>query len=109
MAHTSKDFDVVDGEFVDAQDMLAALTAGTFVFADGAIQTFTTDGKTTYIEGGRSTQGEWSVLGNGRFSSYWPPSYRAAYVVRWIVEGGTPVGVSFTEAQSGSTFEGRYQ
>lgn len=105
----TRDFDVVDGELVEATDMPAALTAGTFVFTDGATQTFTADGRTTYIEGGRPTHGEWGVLGNGRFSSFWPPSYRAAYVVRWIVEGGIPVGISFTEARSGSEFAGRYQ
>lgn len=109
MAHSSRNFDVVDGELVDAQDLPAALTAGTFVYADGATQVFSADGRTTYTEGGRPTQGEWSVLGNGRFSSFWPPSYRAAYVVRWIAEAGTPVGVRFIEAQSGSAFEGRYQ
>lgn len=109
MARAPKDFDVVDGEPVDAQDMLEALTAGTFIFPDGATQTFTDDGKTTYIEGGRPTYGEWSVLGDGRFSSFWPPSYRAAYAVRWIVEAGAAVGVNFTEARSGTGFVGRYQ
>lgn len=103
------DLNGVDGELVAAQDMPAALTTGTFVFADDATQTFTADGRTVYVERGRPTQGEWAVVADGRFSSFWPPSYRAVYVVRWIVEDGTPVGISFTETQSGSVFEGRYQ
>ena len=49
MARPLLDFDVADGELVDARHMSAALTAGPFVFADGAWQTFSADGnRTTY-------------------------------------------------------------
>lgn len=89
--------------------MTAALTSSPFVFPDGATQSFTTDGKTTYVEGGRPSGGEWSVVGDGSFSSFWPPSYRATYDVRWIVEDGRTVGVNFTDSRSGTSFEGRYQ
>ncbi|MEV4536579.1 hypothetical protein AB0J82_22605 [Asanoa sp. NPDC049518] len=99
---------VADGDPVAADHMPAALTASPFVFEDGATQTFTADGRTTYVENGRPTEGEWSVLENGRFSSFWPPAYRASYTLRWIVEGDRPVGLSFTEERQGRRFDGRY-
>jgi hypothetical protein len=98
-----------DGEPVRAADMADALTAATLVFGDGATQTFTPDGRTTYVEQGRPTAGEWSVLADGRFSSFWPPDYRATYALRWIVEDDSPVGLSFTDARSGRRFDGRYR
>lgn len=102
--------DVIDGRPVDAADMVSALTAGRFVFEDGATQLFTADGRTTYVEaGGRASAGEWSVTGDGTFASFWPPSYRATYTVRWIVEGGARIGVSFTDATSNTRFDGRYR
>jgi hypothetical protein len=97
------------GEPVAAADMAAALTASQFVFPDGATQTFTADGQTTYVERGQPSAGEWSIEGDGRFASFWPPSYRATYAVQWIVENGKTVGVSFTDSRSGATFEGRYR
>lgn len=100
---------VSDGDLVSTDDMTAALTAGTLVFPDGATQTFTADGRTTYVEGGRPTEGQWSAIENGRFSSFWPPDYRATYTLRWIVEGGVPVGLSFTQRDRGSRFDGRYR
>jgi hypothetical protein len=98
-----------DGGLVAADEMAAALTAATLVFEDGATQVFTADGRTTYVDHGRQTEGEWSVIENGKFSSFWPPDYRATYVLRWIVEDGTTVGLSFTEAGRGQRFNGRYQ
>ena len=101
--------DVVDGQLVDAADMIAALTAAQFVFQNGATQSFTADGRTTYVERGVRSAGEWSVAGGGTFASFWPPTYRATYTVRWIVEKGVPVGVSFTDTRSGVGYDGRYQ
>ena len=98
-----------DRELVRAADMPDALTAATLVFDDGATQTFTPDGRTTYVEHGRQTAGEWSVVADGTFSSFWPPDYRATYALRWIVEGNSPVGLSFTDARSGQRFDGRYR
>ena len=98
-----------NGELVGAADMADALTAATLVFDDGATQTFTRDGRTTYVEQRRQTAGEWSVLSDGTFSSFWPPDYRATYALRWIVEDNSPVGLSFTDASSGRRFDGRYR
>jgi hypothetical protein len=100
---------VVDGQPVDAVDMTAALTASQFVYQDGATQSFTEDGRTTYVEGGAPSAGEWSVAGEGTFSSFWPPTYRATYSVRWIVEDGVPTGISFTDTRSGVRYDGRYR
>ena len=101
--------EVVDGQLVAAADMIAALTAAQFVFQDGATQSFTADGRTTYVEQGVPSAGEWSVAGDGTFASLWPPTYRATYAVRWIAENGVPVGVSFTDTRSGVRYDGRYQ
>ena len=98
-----------DGELVPAAEMRAALTAATLQFPDGSTQTFAADGSTTYVEQGRATAGRWSVLGDGKFSSFWPPDYRATYTLRWIVDGSATVGVSFTEDGHGQRFDGRYQ
>lgn len=99
-----------DGELVTAQEMADALTAGTLVYADGAIQTFTTDGnRTTYVERGTHTEGTWEVLADGKFSSFWPPDYRADYVLRWIVQQDVRIGISFTEVRGGNRFDGLYR
>lgn len=98
-----------NGQPVDAADMIAALTAARFVFEDGATQSFTAEGRTTYVERGVSSAGEWSVAGDGTFASLWPPTYRATYTVRWIVEDGVRVGVSFTDTRTGVHYDGRYQ
>ena len=98
-----------NGELVRAADMADALTAATLVFDDGATQTFTPDGRTTYVEQGRQTAGEWSVLADGAFSSFWPPDYRATYALRWIVEDDSRGGLSFTDDRSGQRFDGRYR
>lgn len=99
---------LVDGRPVGADEMTAALTASRFAFDDGATQSFSADGRTTYVEGGSASDGEWSVAGDGTFASFWPPSYRATYEVRWIVEDGTAVGVSFTDTRGGARYDGRY-
>jgi hypothetical protein len=98
-----------NGEPVPAKDMPDALSLATLVFGDGATQTFTADGKTTYVDHGRSTQGEWSIVEDGVFSSFWPPDYRATYAVRWIVEDGAVTGLSFIQAGRGDRFDGRYE
>lgn len=102
--------DTEDGDLITAEEIPAALTARTLIYADGANQTFTADGqRTTYVERGSSTQGTWEILGDGRFSSFWPPDYRAFYIVRWIMQGGARVGISFTETHSGDRFDGLYR
>ena len=100
---------VANDDLVLAKDMPDALTAATLVFADGAKQTFTVDGKTTYVDHGGSTQGEWSIVEDGAFSSFWPPDYHATYVLRWIVEDGAVSGLSFIQAGRGDGFDGRYE
>ena len=79
------------------------------VFGDGATQTFTAEGKTTYVENSQPTQGEWSIVGDGAFSSFWPPDYRATYNIRWIVKGGAITGLSFIQVESSERFDGRYE
>jgi len=98
-----------DGAPVPAEKIPAALTAGRLVYTDGATQTFDSDGTTHYVEGGRETEGTWFVDDTGHFCSFWPPSYRASYDLRWMVEGGEAVGLRFSDLRSGSHFEGRYQ
>jgi hypothetical protein len=98
-----------DGELVAAVDMPSALTAAPLVFGDGTTQVFNADGTTTFGEAGRMTTGEWSVLSDGKFSSFWPPDYRATYTLRWIVERSSPTGLSFTADARGQRFDGRYQ
>jgi hypothetical protein len=103
------DVDVSDLDPVAPEHIQRALTAGELVFADGATQVFEADGGTTYVENGRPTRGEWYVDDDGHFASFWPPSYRALYDLRWMVEDGTIVGLRFTELGPGSTFDGRYR
>jgi hypothetical protein len=102
------DINASDGEPVAAKDMARALTAAELVFSDGATQTFDPGGSTTYVESGKPTRGEWAVVEDGRFSSFWPPSYRAIYDLRWHVEGGLVVGLVFTDPH-GTRFAGRYR
>ncbi|WP_294567752.1 hypothetical protein [uncultured Arthrobacter sp.] len=99
---------VSDREPVRADEIAAAVTAGGFLYDDGATQTFDQSGATTYIDQGTPTYGEWYVDDEGRFCSFWPPSYRACYELRWLVEDGKAVGLEFIEANGGSTFTGRY-
>ena len=106
---TLNDIKVSDGDMVATALIPRALTAGELVFSDDATQVFEADGGTTYVENGRPTRGEWYVGDDGRFSSFWPPSYRATYDLRWIVENDAIVGLRFLELGRGSQFDGRYR
>ena len=75
-----------DGAAVAAADIPKAVTARRLVYTDGATQVFTADGKTTYTERGGDSPGEWYLDDQGRFCSFWPPSYRACYALRWMVD-----------------------
>lgn len=109
MIEALKDIDVADDDLVPAEQIPLALTAGNFVYDDGATQVFDLDGATTYVEHGRETRGQWYVDDQGRFCSFWPPSYQACYDLRWIVEGRDIAGLRFTEVQGGSRLDGRYR
>jgi hypothetical protein len=93
-----------DGAAVLAADIPKAVTARRLVYTDGATQVFTADGKTTYTERGGASAGD-----QDRFCSFWPPSYRACYVLRWMVDDTRIVGLRFTGLHDGVTFEGRYE
>lgn len=108
MARSIDDLGFADGEPVPAAQITAAVTAGEFTYGDGSTQAFEPSGATTYVEDGRPTHGQWYVDDEGRFCSFWPPSYRASYDLRWVVENGRAVGLRFTETGRGSVFEGRY-
>ena len=109
MIEPLKDIGVADDDPVSAELIPFVLTAGSFIYDDGATQVFDADGATTYVERGRETRGQWYVDDEGRFCSFWPPSYRACYSLRWILEDGNIVGLRFTELQSGSRLDGRYR
>jgi hypothetical protein len=109
MANRFDHLAVADGAPVLAKDMREALTAAPLVFSDGARQRFTPDGKTTYVEHGRPSEGEWAVVTDGEFSSFWPPDYAARYALRWIVENGKVTGLSFIELERGDRFVGVYE
>ncbi|GGJ59621.1 hypothetical protein [Streptomyces brasiliensis] len=98
-----------DGAPVPLEQISAAVTAGDLVYSDGARQSFDPGGATRYVEGGRQTEGTWSVDESGRFCSFWPPSFRASYDLRWMVDEGRIVGLRFSDLGSGTLFEGRYQ
>jgi hypothetical protein len=103
------DFDVRDGDVVSADAIPVAVTAAPLRYEDGALQTFTSSGHTTYVEGARRTHGEWSVDESGRFTSFWPPSYRATYALCWLMDDGVVTGLRFVDTRSGARFEGRFQ
>jgi hypothetical protein len=109
MAEALEAIHVMDGESVAAEHIPTALTAGKFVYGDGATQVFERSGATTYVEHGKQTRGEWYLDDDGHFCSFWPPSYRACYDLRWIVEEGRIVGLRFTQVGQGSRFDGRYR
>jgi hypothetical protein len=100
---------VADGDPVRTEHIAIALTAGSLAYDDGATQTFEPGGGTTYVEHEQRSRGEWYVDGEGRFCSFWPPSYRACYDLHWIVENDSVVGLRFTELHRGSVFVGRYR
>ena len=97
------------GELVAASDLPTAVTAAPLRYDDGSQQWFLTSGLTTYIEGGHPTEGQWSVDGDGRFTSFWPPSYRATYDVTWLVTDGRVTGLRFVDAKSGDRFDGHFR
>lgn len=103
------EMNIADGDPVAAEDIPGAVTARPLVYDNGTSQTFESGGRTVYIEGGRPTEGEWYVDENGRFCSFWPPSYRACYQLNWIVTDGAVVGLRFTELDRGSRFTGRFR
>jgi hypothetical protein len=98
-----------NGARVGPEYVVPAITAGGFVYDNGATQVFDASGATTYVEAGRKTHGEWYLDGEGRFCSFWPPSYRACYELYWIVEQGSVTGLRFTELGRGAAFTGRYR
>jgi hypothetical protein len=104
-----KNIRTVDGEAVAAEHIPAAVTAGSLRYDDGATQIFDAAGTTTYVDHGQETTGEWCVDDNGRFCSFWPPTYRACYDLHWIVEKEQIVGLEFTDRGKGSSFIGRYR
>lgn len=93
---------VNDGDRIDPNDIAAALTRAPFAYSDGATQVFTSDGCTVYTENGTPSSGEWKVGDDGRFQSFWPPSFYATYDVSWITDSnGDPVGIRFTDTNGG--------
>ncbi|MER7742520.1 hypothetical protein ABTX34_30075 [Streptomyces sp. NPDC096538] len=109
MSENLDSLSAVNGARVPADQITAAVTAGGIVYGDGATQSFDPDGATRYTEHGRETVGTWSVDEDGHFCSFWPPSYRASYDLRWVVEEGRVVGLQFSDLRSGARFDGRYQ
>ena len=109
MVQALENLAVADAEPVRTEHIATALTARSFAYADGATQTFEPGGGTTYVEHEQRSHGEWYVDSEGRFCSFWPPSYRACYDLHWIVENGSVVGLRFTELDRGSVFVGRYR
>jgi hypothetical protein len=100
--------DVRDGDPVAARDLPAAVTAGALRYADGSRQSFHASGLTTYLEGAHPTKGQWSVDDDGRFISFWPPSYRATYEVTWLVTDGRVTGLRFVDLRTGDHFDGHF-
>jgi hypothetical protein len=100
---------VADRDPVRTEHIATAVTAGNFIYDDGSTQTFEPGGDTTYVEREQRSRGKWYVDREGRFCSFWPPSYRACYDLHWIVENDRAVGLRFTELGRGSVFVGRYR
>lgn len=98
-----------NGARVAPEHIAPAVTAGGLVYDDGATQVFDDSGATTYVEAGRTTHGEWYLDSEGRFCSFWPPSYRACYDLFWIVEQGSVTGLRFAGLDGGTVFTGRYR
>jgi hypothetical protein len=74
----------------------AALIAAEFLYDDGATQTFSLSGITTYVEAGQPTDGEW--YDDCHFWSFWPPTERTRYKLSWSVEDGRVRGSDSTES-----------
>jgi hypothetical protein len=109
MVQRLKNLTVANGDPVRTDHIATALTAATVAYDDGATQIFEPGGGTTYVQDGRRTRGEWYVGSEGRFCSFWPPSYRACYDLHWIVDHGSVVGLRFTELHGGSVYVARYR
>lgn len=97
-----------NGARVGPEHIVRGITAGGSVYDNGAPQAFDNSGATTYVQAGRETHGEWYLDEDGRFCSFWPPSYRACYELCWIDEQGSVAGLRFTEIGRGTVFAGRY-
>jgi hypothetical protein len=109
MVESLAGFNVQDGEPVSAVDLPVAVTAAPLRYTDGSWQSFLASGVTTFFEGGHPTEGQWSVDDDGRFTSFWPPSYRATYEVTWLVSGGQVTGLQFADVRTGDRFHGHFQ
>lgn len=109
MADALGDIRAVNGDVVAAEHIRTALTAGSFVYADGSTQIFGATGATTYVEQNIPTEGQWFLGDDGRFCSFWPPDYRACYDLYWIVEEDRIAGIRFVGDGRRSGFSGRYR
>ena len=107
MTNSQAHLQVSNGDLVTADQIPLAVTVGRFLYEDGSTQTFDIGGSTTYVEGDRPTIGRWYVEADGRFCSFWPPSYRACYELSWVVENDKITGLRFMDGAS--LFVGRYQ
>jgi hypothetical protein len=109
MSDHSRDSRPESAGSIGAEDIQRAITAGELVYEDGSTQVFLADGRTTFVEHGRPIRGEWYLDDQGKFWSFWPPSYRASYDLEWVVEAGEFVGVLFRDVNTGSVSIGRYK
>jgi hypothetical protein len=100
--------DVHDGEPVSADDLPRAVIAAPLGYTDESRQSFLASGLTRYVDGGHATEGQWSVDDHGRFTSFWPPSYRATYEVTWLVTDGQVAGLRFVDVRTGDRFDGHF-
>lgn len=109
MTHHTQRRAVTNGATIPASEVAHAITHAPFTYDEGASQVFTADGRTTYTEGNQPSEGEWGIDEDGRFWSFWPPSYRATYDVTWVADDeGRAVGIHFTDTQGRPSFTGRY-
>lgn len=98
-----------DGDPIAAGDIAAAVTKAPMIYSDEAAQVFALGGITTYTEDGNRTHGKWGVNDQGKFWSFWPPTYCATYDLCWIVDAeGDVAGVRFIDVHGGAISEGRY-
>ena len=96
-----------NGDIVAPEDIPFAVVRAQLHYEDGSTQTFDAEGGTIYVEHGRPTRGEWHVDAEGQFCSFWPPSYRACYELRWIVEDQSVMGLRFRRGNE--AYDGRYE
>ena len=101
----------MDGDPVAPKHIPTALTAAGFVYGDVRHPGLRTH-RCHYVRRAtrrQTTRVEWHLDDDGHFCSFWPPSYRACYNLRWIVEEGRIAGLRFTELGQGSRVDGRYR